>query len=268
MYTNLPMISAAGLFHSRDKFSDSHRYPENSVTKLRTAVDYELELFTLDGGISHLNGSSYPIKKGSLLIVEPGDKRQSTLHFSALFIHFGTSDKAVQDLIHSVRGFHPGMDYQKLSSDLSDICNIALSFEPDSDILAAARLISFLCSIKKICFMNLSSRTDSPGYSAVSKAIIFMKQNYREPLTIRQIADYCCLSTSYFHKLFVETSHTTPNNYLLKIRLAAAKSLLLSTTLPVSDVAEQCGFHSQAYFSDCFKRHFGVTAKEFRSSAF
>lgn len=79
----------------------------------------------------------------------------------------------------------------------------------------AARLVSFLCNIKKICFMNRSSLTDTPGYSAVSKAILFMKQNYKEPLTIRQIADYCCLSTSYFHKLFLETSHTTPNNYLL-----------------------------------------------------
>ena len=268
MYTNLPVISAAGLFHSRDKFSDPRRYPENSVTRLRTAVDYELELFTQDGGISHLNGSCYPIKKGSLLIVEPGDRRQSTLHFSALFLHFGAGDRAIQDLIHSVRGFHPDMDYPALSSDLNDICHTALSFEPGSDILAAARLLLFLCNIKKICFMNLSSLTDSPGHSAVSKAIMFMKQNYREPLTVRQIADSCCLSTSYFHKLFLETAHTTPNEYLLKIRLAAARSLLLSTALPVSAVAEQCGFHSQAYFSDCFKRHFGITAKEFRNSAF
>ena len=266
MYTNLPIISAAGLFHSKDKFYDEKKYPEQAITRLRTVADYELELFTQDGGISHINGQSYPIKKGALLIAQPGDKRQSTLHFSALFVHFGTTDKAIQELIRSISGFHPGMNFAKLEPMFTDICETTLHFEPDSDILAAAKLISFLCTIKKDCVMNPNTAVVTARRSAISDAIEFMKQYYMEPLTVDNIAGHCCLSSSYFYKLFLDTVHTTPNNYLLTLRLSAAKSLLVTTTMPISDIAARCGFNSQAYFSDCFKRQMGMGPRQFRSS--
>ena len=69
-----------------------------------------------------------------------------------------------------------------------------------------------------------------------------------------------------FFLLFVNTVHITPNNYLLNIRLSAAKTLLATTTMPLSEVAEKCGFHSQAYFSDCFLRHFHMSPRHFRET--
>lgn len=266
MYTSLPIISAAGLFRSQDKFSDIKKYPDNATTRLRTVVDYELELFAQDGGISHLNGVSYPIKKGSVLIAQPGDKRQSTLHFTAHFIHFGTNDEALRELLRSVSGFHTSMDYDKFQRFLTDICQTTLSFEPDSDLRAAAQLLLLLCSIKKDCLTHPMNAQVADRRSAISDAIEYMKQLYMEPLTVDQIAEHCCLSSSYFYKLFLDTVHTTPGQYLLSIRLSAAKAQLVTTTLPISEIAVKCGFNSQAYFSDCFKRHFGVSPREFRSS--
>lgn len=265
MYTSLPIISAAGLFHSQDKFSAT-RYPDNATTRLRTVMDYELELFTRSGGISHLNGISYPIKKGSLLIAQPGDKRQSTLHFTAHFIHFGTNDDALRELLRSVSGFHASMDYDKLEPLLTGICRTTLSFETDSDIQAAAQLILLLCTIKKDCLTHPTSAAIADRRSVISDAIEYMKQSYMEPLTVDRIAEHCCLSSSYFYKLFLDTVHTTPGQYLLTIRLSAAKAQLVTTTLPMSEIAAKCGFNSQAYFSDCFKRNFGVSPRKFRCS--
>lgn len=266
MYTHLPIISSAGYFHSSNKFSDPSKYPEASITKLRTVVDYEIELFSQDGGVSHINGKSYPIKKGSLLIAQPGDKRQSTLHFAALFMHFGTSDKAIQELIHSMSGFHSNLDYEKWESEFRDICEMALHFEQNSDIHAAAKLIDFLCKIKQHCLTNSAANPDPSGYSAISMAIEYMKQTYMEPTTVNRIAEHCCVSTSYLHKLFLGIVHTTPNNYLLNIRLSKAKALLATTSIPISEVAARSGFNSQAYFSDCFKRQFDISPKEFRKA--
>lgn len=266
MPTTLPIILRAGLFQSKDWFSELADTSDNAITKLRTAKRYELELFVKDGGISHLNGNSYPIKKGCLLIAQPGDKRQSTLHFSTVCVHFKTSDEKLQNLLHSISGFHPTTDYKKLLPLLNDICETTLTFEPDSDILAAAKLISFLCEIKKQRLEAPLTDPDSSAGTVVSTAIKYMKQNYMEPLTVQQVADHCCFSSSHFHKLFLETVHTTPNNYLTQIRLAAAKSLLSTTTMPISEIAFKCGFNSQAYFSDCFKRNFSISPKDFRRS--
>lgn len=266
MHTHLPIISSAGLFCSQDKFSDRKKYPEEAITRLRTVTDYELELFTQDGGVSHINGGSFPITKGSLLIAVPGDKRQSTLHFSALFLHFSTSDTAIQELLSSIRGFHADMGYAKYEPILSDICETVLSFEPDSDVLAAAKLISFLCEIKKDCLTNSTDALISDHRSVISSAIEYMKQSYMEPLTVDNIAAHCNLSSSYFYKCFLSTVHTTPNQYLLTLRLSAAKALLVTTAMPISEIAAKCGFNSQAYFSDCFRRHFAQSPSQFRSS--
>lgn len=266
MPTHLPSIFTAGQFDSKVKFSDPIKYPDNSISRPRIVNCYEIELFPKDDGVLYLNEKSYTRKKGALLIARPGDKRQSTLHFHATFLHFGCNDPSVLELIHSISGFHSGLDYEKLFPALLDICNTALSFEPDSDIFAAAKLIAFLCEIKKSYLLSSSSTDHHSSLSVVSDAVEYMKQHYMHPLTINKIADYCCLSTSYFYKIFLEAAHTTPNNYLLQIRLAHAKTLLVKSTMPISVVAGDCGFNSQAYFSDCFKKQFGATPREFRNS--
>ena len=149
MHTNLPIISSTGIFHSSDKFSDPVKYPDGSVTRIRTVVDYELELYTEDGGQLHTNGVTHSIHKGDLMLAEPGDKRQSTLPFTTAFVHFGTSDPAVRDLLHSMAGYHPSVDFDALMPDLNDIFETSLQFEPDSALLASATLIAFLCRAKK-----------------------------------------------------------------------------------------------------------------------
>ena len=98
-------------------------------------------------------------------------------------------------------------------------------------------------------------------------SIEYMKLNYMMPMTVEQIAQHCCVSASHLHKIFAQTVHTTPSNYLTQLRLAAAKDLLRTTSIPISEVAAQCGFNSQAYFSDCFKRHCSVSPKAFRSAS-
>ena len=266
MHTHLPVIASAGLFHSQDKFSDIQKYPQGAITSLRTVTDYEIELFTRDGGIAHINGKTHAIHKGDVLIACAGDKRQSTLHFSALFVHFGTDDPAIQELLHSIGGFHTNMKTSNLEPLLTEICKTTLSFEPDSGILAAAKLITCLCTLKKDCLSHPASAPADCRWSVISAAVEYMRCNYAEPLAVEQIAKHCCLSPSYFHKLFLGTVHTTPYNYLLTLRISAAKSLLVTTSLPVSEVAAQCGFNSQAYFSDCFRKQTSLTPSQFRQS--
>ena len=57
----------------------------------------------------------------------------------------------------------------------------------------------------------------------------------------------------------------TPNNFILDIRLNAARQMLLEKkSLNVSEVAYRCGFSDPKYFSRCFKKAMGVTPSEIR----
>ena len=266
MKAALPIISAAGIFDSHEKFHDPVKYPDNSVSHLRTVIEYELELFLRDGGVSHLNGKSYPIKKGDMLIARPGDRRQSTLHFSSYFVHFGVSDREFQKIVDAACGFHSNIDHKKYEPDMADICRTHLSFEYLSDLDASARLVSFFCRLYNDPALAWQRTQESASASLVSRAIEFMRENYAAPITVLDIARHCSLSSSHFYRIFHATVHTTPNAYLTNLRLAAAKSMLASTTLPLSVIASECGFSSQSYFSDCFRKQFGVSPGKFRSS--
>lgn len=86
-----------------------------------------------------------------------------------------------------------------------------------------------------------------------------------ESLSVEALAAEACVSTSTLFKKTKSMLGMGPNDYILLVRLKQSSELLRSTSLPISEVAEQTGFRSPSYFSSCFKAQFGVTPKEYRS---
>lgn len=57
---------------------------------------------------------------------------------------------------------------------------------------------------------------------------------------------------------------TSPNNYVINQRILHAQQLLAEPGVYVTDVAYKCGFSSQKYFSQCFKKITGQTPTEYQ----
>jgi len=83
-------------------------------------------------------------------------------------------------------------------------------------------------------------------------------------LTIADIARECRLTPSYFAKAFRRTTGMSPHHYLTHIRVQEAKSLLMSSTLPLADIALICGFGDQSYFTRVFTRCVGASPGKWR----
>ncbi len=75
------------------------------------------------------------------------------------------------------------------------------------------------------------------------------------------------LSYSHFRKLFRAYYGVSPHQQLCDMRLQRARDLLLTTALPVSEIARQCGYSSIYLFSRMFKAHSGMSPALFRQSA-
>lgn len=96
-------------------------------------------------------------------------------------------------------------------------------------------------------------------------AIHYLSEHYADPLLSNtELAAQCNISEVYFRKIFAETYHTTPRQYLIDIRLNRAKQLLAEGILKISAVAEQCGFTNQYHFCRIFKEKTDVTPSEYR----
>ena len=251
MEHNLPIIYAAGLFNSETRF------PNTTATPARKVETYELEYFFEDGGISVVNGKKYPIKSGNLLFAKPGDVRYSFLPVRCEFLHFSVCDAELISILNSIDTVIRLTDIKKISTAFSDIAALFYSTNSFDNITASANLISLLHSI------NSYSKTDT---NILFKAQKFIENNYKEDITTETISAACSVSTSYLHKLFKKGLNTTPGNYILNCRISAVKDMLVNTNLTLSEIAIECGFNSQSYFSDCFKKSVGVSPKDFRKS--
>lgn len=97
------------------------------------------------------------------------------------------------------------------------------------------------------------------------RALRFIHDHRAEPITVDSILGEVPMSRTLLETSFKELIGTTPYRYILRIRTALVKELLLRKELSVARVAERCGFENTEYLSVVFKRETGMTPREFRS---
>ena len=100
----------------------------------------------------------------------------------------------------------------------------------------------------------------------IPKAIKYIQNHYTEPLNRDILANYVSLSPSYFSTLFKEQTGMSPMEYVTKLRLDKAKQLLLSTRLPITQIASGVGYANAFYFTRVFRKHTGLSPREFRKN--
>lgn len=89
------------------------------------------------------------------------------------------------------------------------------------------------------------------------QAIRLMEGRIDHPLTIGAIARRVGVTTRTLEKSFASAIGETPGAYYLRLRLNAARRLVLDTVEPMADIAARTGFSSAAAFSRAFSRVFG-----------
>ncbi len=113
---------------------------------------------------------------------------------------------------------------------------------------------------------QLSGRMVNSTQTLLEKAKAYIEQNYPDPeLTVQKLADHLFISASYLSLIFKKEAGQTFLKYLIAIRLDAAKALLMSPDIKVTEVAEKVGYPDVSYFSYFFKKNFGISPREFRS---
>lgn len=139
----------------------------------------------------------------------------------------------------------------------------ALEYYHDRLRICAA-VYSALASIARDGMISRLERFDTLS-DRLSPAILQIEQRYMEPLTVRVLAHSCSMSESMFTRHFKRVYGCSPVQYLIRVRLEAAKELLATTDRSFEQIAGECGFKSAKYFGDMLKKHEHVTPRELRA---
>ncbi|KAA0078078.1 AraC family transcriptional regulator [Tardiphaga sp. P9-11] len=86
-----------------------------------------------------------------------------------------------------------------------------------------------------------------------------MRARLNSQLTIADVAAECKLSASHFARSFRRSTGVAPHEFLSGLRVDEAKHLMLTTKLPLADIALICGFGDQSYFTRVFTRSVGAS---------
>ena len=91
----------------------------------------------------------------------------------------------------------------------------------------------------------------------------YVQMHYQESIRLEEIAAAGMICRSRCCKLFREKMNCTPIEYVMNYRLNKACELL-GQGAAITEAALSCGFNGVSYFSESFKKKFGITPREYK----
>ena len=114
--------------------------------------------------------------------------------------------------------------------------------------------------------MVYKTRGGRPARTHLATAIAYINSEYNNcDLSLKETAKRVYLSPYYVSHLFRDEMGTTFVDYLTRVRIDHAKTLLLEG-ISSEETAEKVGFKDVSYFNRTFKKYVGVTPAKFRHS--
>ncbi|MDH3981367.1 MAG: AraC family transcriptional regulator [Kiritimatiellaceae bacterium] len=84
--------------------------------------------------------------------------------------------------------------------------------------------------------------------------------------TLTEMTEHCGIQRTQLNKIFQKLTGSTPMEYLFRIRMERAKTLLRETDIKIIDIAFECGYGTSQYFANTFKQATGVTPSQYRKN--
>lgn len=265
MFENIkfPQIVGIGVFDTAIRFDDI------SETKKRNVTFFEIDLAIEDGGITHINENDEPIRENLLICAKPGYHRSTALPYRCYYIHLAVKSGEIHKILSQAPDFCYPKDPEEFKKIFLSLIG-AYNFPDDTSELVIAENILSLCRLieKETGTIKRSRRlsADLSRPEIIENAVKYISENYAENISLSFLAHSANLSPTYFHKLFRKAVGYTLCEYILDVRIRAAKNLLLTTDKSLVDIASECGFSSQSYFNYAFKKAEKITPNQYRFS--
>lgn len=121
-------------------------------------------------------------------------------------------------------------------------------------------------------FLEMKKHSSSVSYSKpahlqemrMQAVITWTDEHYGGKVRLIDMADALHISPRECQRLFADTLHCTPMEYLLQKRISAASRMLAESSDTVTEISYRCGFESLSYFTSQFTRVMGISPRRYR----
>jgi two-component system response regulator YesN len=98
----------------------------------------------------------------------------------------------------------------------------------------------------------------------IDRSLEYIHNRYMNDISLDNVAEAAQMSSGYFSTLFKQEKGITFIEYLTRLRVDKAKSLMADDQLRLYEISEMVGYQDVKYFSRVFKRMLGITPAEYR----
>lgn len=111
---------------------------------------------------------------------------------------------------------------------------------------------------------SAASERSSKSELDINSVTAYISSHCEDPIRVEELAAKCRMSYSYFAKCFRERYGCSCKEYIEKLRVEKAEKLLLFTGHDLSFISQELGFSDCSHLIKVFKKHKGVTPRQFR----
>lgn len=145
-----------------------------------------------------------------------------------------------------------------------------IDMEPDDRLYTLFNIFHILS--KTTDYQLLASPSFMVSFQAnygnsMKKVIQYIMQHFQEKISMKTLLEIANMSSTTFSVVFKKTYNMTFSEYVLKMRIGYACSLLTDNTRSIAQVSVDAGFENLSNFNRLFKKVKGITPKEFRRKA-
>ncbi len=135
-------------------------------------------------------------------------------------------------------------------------------------LLNIFKIVSNTNEFQLLASPNFTATFQAEKGNSLKKVIQYIMQNFHEKIQIKNVLEIANMSSTTFSVLFKKTYHMTFSDYVLKVRIGYACSLLTDNNRSISQISFEAGFENLSNFNRLFKKTKSITPKEYRKKAF
>lgn len=127
---------------------------------------------------------------------------------------------------------------------------------------------NWLKNILVFTIRHLNEQKDESSLKISDEVKSYIEGHYGDHITVKEIAEVMHYNPNYLNNVFKEESGITVLEFITSYRVEKAKVLLKSdTSAKVKEISVAVGYNNEAYFRSLFKRHVGLSPKDYRKTA-
>ena len=98
----------------------------------------------------------------------------------------------------------------------------------------------------------------------ITEVLDYIRLNLREDISLKNLSEKACMSTTSFYRFFKRELGMSPIEFVISEKLRCAKLLLRNPKIQINEFCYLSGFEDSNYFSRLFKKHEGITPKQYQ----